>query len=100
MDIEKVLALISAGFTKDEIMGFTQAPAATEKPQEPEKKEPEPEVRAEENPDPMAALLSEIKGLRSDIAKQNINRDALQISNADKAVEILGSIINPPNKKK
>ena len=44
MTIEQVTRLLDAGFTKDEIVSFSQgetvAPAA---PEEPEKKEPEPE---------------------------------------------------------
>lgn len=97
MDINNIIKLLDAGFSKDDIIKLTSAqPAAEETVQEPE---PVPEVKPEPAADPMADLLAEIRGMRADLQKQNINRDALQISNVDKAVDILGSIINPPNKK-
>ncbi len=99
MDINNIIKLLDAGFTKDDIIKLTAAqPAAEEPTQEPE---PIPEVKPVTEPaaDPMADLLAEIRGMRADMQKQNINRDALQVSNVDKAVDILGSIINPPTKK-
>lgn len=98
MDINNIIKLLDAGFTKDDIIKLTAAQPAAEEPA----KEPEPvpeEKLVTEPADPMADLLAEIRGMRADMQKQNINRDALQISNVDKAVDILGSIINPPNKK-
>lgn len=99
MDINNIIKLLDAGFTKDDIIKLIAAqPAAEEPAQEPE---PIPEVKPVTEPaaDPMADLLAEIRGMRADMQKQNINRDALQVSNVDKAVDILGSIINPPTKK-
>lgn len=99
MDINNIIKLLDAGFTKDDIIKMIAVqPAAVEPAQEPEAV-PEVTPAAEPAADPMADLLAEIRGMRADMQKQNINRDALQISNVDKAVDILGSIINPPNKK-
>lgn len=98
MDIEKIIKLIDAGFSKDDIIQLNAA-GATEKPQEIEKPEPEPVNEEPVKADPMADLLAEIRGLRADMQNHNINNDKLQFSNTDKAVDILGSIINPPTKK-
>ena len=97
MDLTNIIKLLDAGFTKDDIVKLTAAQPAAEEPVQ--EAEPVPEVKPDPAADPMADLLAEIRGMRADLQKQNINRDALQISNVDKAVDILGSIINPPNKK-
>ncbi len=99
MDIEKIIKLIDAGFSKDDIIQLNNAAGAAEKPQESVKPEPEPVIEEPVKADPMADLLAEIKGLRADMQAHNINNDKLQFSNTDKAVDILGSIINPPTKK-
>ena len=99
MDLTNIIKLLDAGFTKEDIIKLTAVqPAAEEPAQEPENV-PEEKPGTEPAADPMADLLAEIRGMRADLQKQNINRDALQISNVDKAVDILGSIINPPTKK-
>lgn len=106
MDLDKLFKLIDAGFNHDEIVAmFKPAEAPQSAPAEETAPVEEP-APAEEKPAEapqdaaMAALLAEIKGLRSDMQKNNINSDTLKMSNVDSATAILGNIINPPVKEK
>ena len=106
MDLEKLFKLIDAGFTKEDIMHLASPAEAPQSAPEPETKAEEGHTAEVEKPAEapqdaaMEALLAEIKGLRADMQRNNINSDTIKMSNKDTAMDILGSIINPPVKAK
>lgn len=107
MNIEDILALIKAGYTKAEISAMTapQEPALSPDPTiqpEPEAvevaTEPVADVPADPNPD-LSALLAEVKQLRAAVQASNLRSDSLPgITKEDIATKILGEVINPTKK--
>ena len=107
--IEDIIALVKAGYTKAEISALltpAEAPAPTPTIQ------PEPvaeEVAAPEevktevpaapvNPD-LSALLAEVKQLRAAVQASNLRADSLPtMTREDIATKILGEVINPTQK--
>ena len=108
MELDQILKLIDAGFTKTDIEAMTSPakdsePVQTE-PAEPVKAEPaepvktEP-VKAEPIEDPtVKALLDEVKSLRKQLQLQAIVNDGFTPAADDSAEKILASIINPAQK--
>ena len=123
MTIEQVTRLLDAGFTKDEIVSFSQgetvAPAA---PAEPEKKEPEPEepktetVETVENPtvaddkQDMEGLNKRLDGIENSISemiksfhKTNLLHDSfgsMPDSLEEQTDKIMAGIIRPEAEKR
>ena len=109
MELKDILALVNAGFTRDDIMNLSGQSAPP--PMEPE--------AAAEAPTPAAAapapapvqepvqapvldnteVLSAIKELTKTIQKNAILRDNLNVVEKNTAEDILGMIINPTGKK-
>ena len=109
MEIKDIIALVNAGFTRDEIMTLTgptsdpptvapeaaaEAPTPAAAAPAPEAPKPEPAPAAPDNSEVLAAL----RDLTQTIRKNAIIRDTLKPSEEPSAVDILASVINPPKK--
>lgn len=108
MEIKDILALVNAGFTRDEIMTLTGptsdpsivAPEAAAEAPTPAAAEPAPEA-----PTPAPAVpdnsevLAALKDLTQTIRKNAILRDTMRPTEQPSAVDILASVINPPTPK-
>ena len=108
MEIKDIIALVNAGFTRDDIMtlmGPTSDPsivapeAAAEAPTpaaaEPAPEAPTPAPAVPDNSEVLAAL----KDLTQTIRKNAIMRDTMRPTEQPSAVDILASVINPPTPK-
>ena len=105
MEIKDIIALVNAGFTRDEIMTLTGptsdppivAPEAAAEAPTPAAAEPAPEA-----PTPAPAVpdnsevLAALKDLTQTIRKNAILRDTMRPTEQPSAVDILASVINPP----
>lgn len=104
MDVEKIMKLVDAGFTREEILNFTggkPAEKAVEKPTEipaekpVEKPAETPAEKTNEN-EALNNILQEMKNVVLEIQKANIFRASLPgPSDGDNVDSILASIINP-----
>lgn len=106
MEIKDILALVNAGFTRDEIMKLSSessanppvaAPAAAAEAPTPAAAEPAPEPSPAPVPD-NSEVLAALKDLTQTIRKNAIMRDTMKPSEQPSAVDILASVINPPIK--
>lgn len=104
MELNTILKLLDAGYTKADIDAMT-APAAEVTPAEPAQESVKPAEEPAEKPEPemtsddiLSNLLAEVKGLKAQIQANNIRSDRMNSGpvNADQTAEaILASIINP-----
>lgn len=90
MTFEQIMKLIDAGFTKEEIMGFSAAQEpATESTQE-----PAPAPTQEPKPaDDMSAVLAAIKTTNENIAKLALMQGVKNIPTQETADDILPQFI-------
>ena len=110
MEIKDIIALVNAGFTRDEIMTLTgptsvppivapeaaaEAPTPAAAEPAPEAPKPEPAPAVPDNSEVLAAL----KDLTQTIRKNAILRDTMRPTEQPSAVDILASVINPPTPK-
>ena len=104
MDIEKIMKLVDAGFTREEILNFTggkPVEKSVEKPAETPAEKPveKPAETSPEKPNENEALnniLHEMKNVVLEIQKANIFRASLPgPGDGDNVDNILASIINP-----
>ena len=110
MEIKDIIALVNAGFTRDEIMTLmgpssdpsivapeaaAEAPTPAAAEPAPEAPKPEPAPAVPDNSEVLAAL----KDLTQTIRKNAILRDTMRPSEQPSAVDILASVINPPTPK-
>lgn len=104
MKLDERLALINAGYTREEIEAFESeeaepAPAPEQQPApEPEQK-PEPEAPA---PAPAAQdpILEAINKLTSAIMAKNLNTTTAETLTAQTTQDILAKVIAPPKPQK
>lgn len=101
MNLENILKLAAAGFTKEDIMKLAAVP---EEKEEPVREEPvQPKETAVNVPD-MSELLEPIKSSIMDLQKQiqasNLIRDTAPDKKPEDVVDILATILNPPTKGK
>ena len=103
MELNTILKLLDAGYTKADIEAMTApakeeeaAPAPVEEPVKPAVAEdPAPEMTSA---DILNNLLAEVKGLKAQIQANNIRSDKMNAGPAspeDAAQSILASLINP-----
>ena len=102
MELNTILKLLDAGYTKADIEAMTApakeeaAPAPVEEPVKPAVAEdPAPEMTSA---DILNNLLAEVKGLKAQIQANNIRNDKMNAGPAspeDAAQSILASLINP-----
>jgi hypothetical protein len=103
MDVNTILKLIDAGYTKADIEAMnapasTEASAPVEAPAEEKPAEEKPaEAPAMTGDDILQNLLAEVKGLKAQIQSNNIKNDSMNMNHAPDltAEQILASIINP-----
>lgn len=121
LPIKDYITLINAGYTPDEIneyvtgggqvsLSFTDKAAEVSEPVEVRSNStgPADTERVNEEVKPVEPvtdtvsqdLLTELKLLRSDLQKQNIINDRLNIQPKDSAVDILASVVAPPKKER
>lgn len=114
MEINDLLALVRAGYTKEEITGLSEnlsTPSSLEEPSgsaaPPADPAPVPEAAAPAAASPAAAasqvtdnseVLAALKELTKTIQRNAILRDDLHVTKQDDATDILGRIINPTGK--
>lgn len=103
MELDKILKLVDAGFSKEEIMGLvTPAVPAQEQTAVPDAV-PEPEAKPEAKPTPVqapvdnsAVLLDAINKLTNTIQSQAIRQSNLPgVTQAQTAEQVLAEIIHP-----
>lgn len=103
MELNTILKLLDAGYTKADIEAMTApakeeaAPAPVEEPVKPADpaEDPAPEMTSA---DILNNLLAEVKGLKAQIQANNIRSDKMNAGPAspeDAAQSILASLINP-----
>lgn len=92
MTFDQIMKLIDAGFTKDEIMGFSAgqapepAPAPTQEPAPAPTQEPKPA-------DDMSAVLAAIKATNENITKLALMQGVKNIPEKETADDILPQFI-------
>ena len=108
MEIKDIIALVNAGFTRDEIMtltGSTSDPPIVAPEAAAEAPTPAAAAPAPEAPTPAPAVpdnsevLAALKDLTQTIRKNAILRDTMRPTEQPSAVDILASVINPPTPK-
>lgn len=104
MEIEKIMKLVDAGFTREEILNFaggTPVEKQAEKPAEkqaekPAEKPAEPPAEKPNENEALNNILQEMKNVVLEIQKANIFRASLPgPGEGDNVDSILASIINP-----
>ena len=110
MEMTDLLALVRAGYTKQEISELLvpssaepsgpAAPTADPAPVQDRPAEPAPAAAAAPAAPAVdnSEVLSALKELTKTIQKNAILRDELHVAKQDSATDILGRIINPENK--
>jgi len=96
MKLSERLALLRAGYSKDEINTMIEDDAKESK----EPKEVPKDNGAGDMLKVMAALANEVKDLKTAIYKENIAKTESKQGGQLKAEDILASLINPPEDKK
>ena len=91
MTFEQIMKLIDAGFTKEEIMGFS---APTQEPATEPTQEPATEPTQEPKPaDDMSAVIAAIKATNENIAKLALMQGVKNIPAQETADDILPQFI-------
>ena len=91
MTFEQIMKLIDAGFTKEEIMGFS---APTQEPEPAPTQEPAPAPTQEPKPaDDMSAVLAAIKATNENITKLALMQGVKNIPKQETADDILPQFI-------
>ena len=106
MNIETIIKLLDAGYTKDEIMNMNsdfQDPEPEKKEpekKEPEKKEPEKQEpeKTEKNDDMLKLLVSKFEELTSAIQDSNIKSSNNKTPEQTAPEELLANIVKPTKK--
>ena len=106
MNIETIIKLLDAGYTKDEIMNMNSVsqdpePEKTEpEKQEPEKSEPEKQEpeKTEKNDDMLKLLVSKFEELTSAIQDSNIKSSNNKTPERTAPEELLANIVKPTKK--
>ena len=93
MKLSERLALLRAGYSKDEINAMIEDDAKESKE---EHKEAPEDNGAGDMMKVMAALANEVKDLKTAIYKENIAKTESKQGGQLKAEDILASLINPP----
>ncbi len=107
MDVNTILKLIDAGYTKADIEAMNtpakaEASAPAEAPAEEKPAEEKPaEAPAMTGDDILQNLLAEVKGLKAQIQRNNIKSDSMNVNQSPDltAEQILASVINPTERR-
>lgn len=97
MKITERIALLKAGYSKDEISAMIEEEKSIEE-NAPEERPSEP---AEDYSAVIKALTDEVKNLKASIQQKNIDETEVKRPAAtDQALEVLASLINPKQEEK
>lgn len=102
-NLDKILKLVEAGYSKEEISAMLQ-PEIREEPEE-IREEPVPEQKDEFNAkdeyiSAMKEVTDELKKIKDDLRRSNILNDSTGIADPlTESRKVLASIIDPPAKK-
>ena len=92
MEIEKIMKLVDAGFSREEILNFV----GVKPPEKPVEKHAENEAEKSNENEALNNILQEMKNVVLEIQKANIFRASLPgPGDGDNVDSILASIINP-----
>lgn len=93
MKILDRLALLKAGYTKEEINDMIKAEAEDQKPEQDDSTSEQTDKYA----DIITALANEVKELKTSIQKENIKNSEMSTGahTVDDAMNVLASLINP-----
>ena len=93
MNVEQIMKLIDAGFSKEEIMGFS-APANDPKPANDSKPDNDPKPANDSKPaDDMSAVLAAIKATNENISKLALMQGVKNIPAKETTDDILPQFI-------
>jgi len=96
MKISERIALLRAGYSRDEISEMIEEDKAVE-----EQPAAEPAEPAEDYSAVIKALTEEVKSLKSAMQTRNINETEVNTPTAtDQALDVLASLINPKKEEK
>ena len=107
MNIDNIIKLIDAGYSKEEIKAMSEDPDKKEpdkkepEKKEPEKKEPEkqePDKKDPEENDLLKLMVSKFDELKTAIQENNIKQSNNKTLDAPAPEELLANIIKPANK--
>ena len=107
MNIDNIIKLIDAGYSKEEIKAMSEDPDKKEPDKkEPDKKEPdkkEPEKQEPDKKDPeendlLKLMVSKFDELKTAIQENNIKQSNNKSLDAPAPEELLANIIKPANK--
>ena len=98
MKYEEIIKLLDAGYSRDEILKMGDAPEEKKPEEAPEEKKPE-----EQQPDLMAGVMEEVKGMFAEMKKEltamNILNSRQQPDEVKTSEDIIANIINPTRQK-
>lgn len=107
MELENIIKLLDAGYTKDEINALMNPASPAEEPAEPaEDPAPEPSQAADPEPAPAPQpagndqILDALNKLTSAIITKNLNTTTAETAKEQTTTDILAKIIAPPRKEK
>ena len=96
MNFDQIMKLIDAGFTKEEIMGFSAGQAPGNAPEPATAPTPEPATAPTQEPKPaddMSAVLAAIKATNENITKLALMQGVKNIPTQETADDILPQFI-------
>lgn len=104
-NVKEIIKMLDAGYSREEIAEILAekeaAPVEDTEPAENVSQEA-PESPAEDKPDPMTEyaeeikkLSDEVKSLRAQLQKKNIQQTQIEPPHQDTAVDILARVVNP-----
>lgn len=101
--VKDIIALLDAGYSREEITEMLQAPPAqeeepeaAEQPQEAQESAEEPKADAvNEYAEEVKRLADEVRTLRAQLQKKNIQQNEITPARKETAAEILARVINP-----
>lgn len=105
-NLERIIKLVEAGFTKDEINAMLSPKAEPEKAPEEIPAESAEEPKDETSPQSeyvsaMKEITDELKKMKDELRRSALLRDDTQISDPlEEGRKVLASIIDPPNRRK
>ena len=98
MKYDEIIKLLDAGYSRDEILKMGDAPEEKKPEEAPEEKKPE-----EQQPDLMAGVMEEVKGMFAEMKKEltamNILNSRQQPDEVKTSEDIIANIINPTRQK-
>ena len=103
MELENIIKLIDAGYTKDDINSLlnpSEEPAEAEQDQTPAGTQAEPEQPAQSPAGNQDQILEAINKLTSAIMSKNLNTTTAETLKEQTAQDILAKVIAPPKPNK